>query len=287
MTKIDSTPKINTAGPEENAPDQLVRLGLYVVIVGAIIGSGSTLVFLAEQAGWTGWTAYLLPVLIDLPGFLGGRIWLRRKPTNPQTRGYARRLTLAALGASLAGNVTGHLIHAGHLPAGLALVIVAAMVAPIVLAAVLHLDALLTPTSRRLTRRTDKAAPAPAALEPTTPARPELEPSARPATRPPATSRPASSRPAAKRAEMATPAAGRKGTKKARARVLWDAARAEGRMPTAAELARAVEADDSGARGWVREWKDAEPGDRDQDAQRDEQDQDAAGEAVRIEREAA
>lgn len=255
--------KITEAGPgaDHNAPDQLVRAGLYLVIVAAIVVSGDTLIYLASQAGWTDWRAWLLPLLIDLPGFLGGRIWLRRKATNPQTRAYARRLTLAALGASLAGNVTGHLVHAGHLPAGLALVIVAAMVAPIVLAAVLHLDALLTPIGRRNSAvpAAEATAAGQAAIEPTPtrPARPDQLESGRPEPTAPRPTAAVAKRTPAK-STATGPAAGRKGTKKARARELWDAARAEGRTLTPADLVAAVDADDSGARRWVREFRNAD-----------------------------
>lgn len=287
INKTKITDRAAVPGVDHNAPDQLVRAGLYLVIVAAIVVSGDTLIYLASQAGWTDWRAWLLPLLIDLPGFLGGRIWLRRKATNPQTRAYARRLTLAALGASLAGNVTGHLVHAGHLPAGLALVIVAAMVAPIVLAAVLHLDALLTPIGRRSSTEaaTKPAAPDQAAIEatPPGPARRESLEAARPDT---AEARPAATAAKRKPAKTTTKPAVRPGSAKARARVLWDEARAEGRTPTAAELARAVGADDSGARRWVREWKDAEPADQAAPAT-DVQGTAAADAEVQAEREAA
>ncbi len=244
MTKIKTTPTKAKIGGE-NAPDPWVRAGLYVVIVAAIVVSGDTLIFLAAQAGWGGWRAWLLPVLIDLPAFLGGRIWLRRQQTSPETRSYARRLTLAALGASLAGNVSGHLVHAGHLPAGLALVIVAAMVAPIVLAAVLHLDALLSPATHRKTRADSKTDPtATLASAPTTQAaiiaKPDsasIEPT-RPAE---ATAKP-------------TPADVRPGTGKALAREVWDAARAEGRTPDGAELAAATGATRRSGNRWRQEF---------------------------------
>lgn len=130
----------------ENEPDKLVRVGLLIVGLVCVVISGDTLVHLAQRAEWDGWRAYMLPVLIDLPGFLGGRIWLRRARTSDDTRRYARGLTLAALGTSIVGNVVGHLVAAGYLTPGVALVIVTGVVAPVVLWAVLHLDALLTPT---------------------------------------------------------------------------------------------------------------------------------------------
>lgn len=246
MTKIKATPAKPARATKisgENARDPWVRAGLYVVIVAAIVVSGDTLIFLAAQAGWGGWRAWLLPVLIDLPAFLGGRIWLRRQQTSPQTRSYARRLTLAALGASLAGNVSGHLVHAGHLPAGLALVIVAAMVAPIVLAAVLHLDALLSPASLPKPRTetwTESATASTSAGPAAITAKPAPAEPARPAEAP-ATPGPAS-------AEV------KPGTGKARAREVWDAARAEGRTPDGAELADAAGATRRSGNRWRQEF---------------------------------
>jgi hypothetical protein len=134
------------AAEVENEPDKLVRWGLLVVGLACIVASGDVLVYVAHRAGWDGWRAYMLPVLIDLPGFLGGRIWLRRARTSTDTRRYARGLTLAALSVSIVGNAIGHLVKSGHLTPGVALVILTGIVAPVVLWAVLHLDALLTPT---------------------------------------------------------------------------------------------------------------------------------------------
>jgi hypothetical protein len=147
------------AAEVENEPDKLVRWGLLVVGLACIVASGDVLVYVAHRAGWDGWRAYMLPVLIDLPGFLGGRIWLRRARTSADTRRYARGLTLAALSVSIIGNAIGHLVKSDHLTPGVALVILTGIVAPVVLWAVLHLDALLTPT---VTVPVPDAAPVPA-----------------------------------------------------------------------------------------------------------------------------
>lgn len=128
-----------------NAPDPMVRFGLYVVVLACIIASGDVLVDVAHRAGWTDWRGYLLPILIDLPGFLGGRIWLRRAATTVETRVYARKLTLVTLGTSILGNAIGHLVRAGYLAPGIGMVLACSVVAPVVLWAVLRLDELLTP----------------------------------------------------------------------------------------------------------------------------------------------
>lgn len=159
----------------ENEPDRLVRWGLLVVGLACIVASGDVLVYVAHRAGWDGWRAYMLPVLIDLPGFLGGRIWLRRARTSADTRRYARGLTLAALSVSILGNAIGHLVKSNHLTPGVALVILTGIVAPVVLWAVLHLDALLTPTVAVPVR---DAAPVPAE-------KPESKPKTEKKTAPP------------------------------------------------------------------------------------------------------
>jgi hypothetical protein len=257
-TTMTTTPTAPTAPASvpgrvvDNSPDQLVRVGLYVVVLACIVASGDVLIYLAHHAGWNDWRGYLLPVLIDLPGFLGGRIWLRKKPTSPETRQYARRLTVAALGASIVGNVVGHLVKGDHVPAGIGLVIVASAIAPVVLWAVLHLDALLTPTTQPV------AAARSAGVESATrePSVPAGEPTSRavpkhtgqrskPKTRTATGSRAKSAK--------ATDVAGTEA--QAAARVLWDTAIAEGRIPSGAELARAAGVDPSMGRRWRRDWE--------------------------------
>ncbi|MFC7622466.1 hypothetical protein [Microlunatus sp. GCM10028923] len=256
---MTTTTKIKITGPAagvvegENAPDPLVRAGVYLVMVAAIVASGDTLIFLASQSGWTDWRAWLLPLLIDVPAFLGGRIWLRRRPTNPRTRTYARNLTLAGLAASLAGNVTGHLVHAGAMPAGLALVIVAAMVAPITLAAVLHLDALLAPDADREPPRQIVGPSRPETRADQDQVPPQLTDQAPPAVESAPASVdpvtvPAVVKPRRKQAKKSDP-------RKDRAWKFWQTERAEGRTPSGAELGRRFDADDSTGRGWAREFK--------------------------------
>ncbi|HEY9251593.1 MAG TPA: hypothetical protein VIP06_02960 [Nocardioides sp.] len=161
-----------------NAPDRPVRIGLYVVLGACIVASGDILVEVAHKAGWFGWRGYLLPVLIDLPGFLGGRIWLRKAATTTETRSYARKLTLSTLGVSVVGNAVGHLARAGYLSPGIAMVLACSAVAPVVLWAVLHLDALLTPdavpTRTKTKAETPVPSPAPVPSRPAEPSRPAV-----------------------------------------------------------------------------------------------------------------
>jgi hypothetical protein len=252
MTTTDSTLE---AGAVEsvNTPDRLVRAGLFVVLVACIVASGDVLIDLAHRAAWNDWRAWLLPILIDLPGFLGGRIWLRRAPTLPDTRRYAKRLTLAALGASIVGNTTGHLLKADKIDPGVALVIVCSVIAPIVLWAVLHLDALLAPADPAPAEAqvAGQSAKTSAASTPADPPAASPAPAARPAAA--STTRPAPptavNRAVGKRSAKA-PTGG-----KARARAHWDAEIAAGREPTGAELARVSDVDPSLGRRWARAWK--------------------------------
>jgi len=248
MTTIDATTAVGAESV--NTPDRLVRIGLFVVLLACIVASGDVLIDLARRAGWNDWRAWLLPILIDLPGFLGGRIWLRRAPTLPDTRRYAKRLTLATLGASIVGNTTGHLLKEGKIDPGVALVIVCSVVAPIVLWAVLHLDALLAPSAPPAPASTwpveaaleSPAEPAPAGESGPVLPRRTPRPASKPKTKP-------AKRPVAKRSGQAPT------DNELKARAHWDSETAAGREASGAELARVADVDPSMGRRWARAWK--------------------------------
>lgn len=112
---------------------------LGLVAVAAAVSSFSALHGLAVLCGF-GWTAPLLPLVVDVGAGAGTLVWLTRGPDT--ARAYGRALALTLLGLSVAGNALAHgLAAAGLRPHWLVVVAVSA-VAPAVLGAVVHLAVL-------------------------------------------------------------------------------------------------------------------------------------------------
>lgn len=121
----------------------LMWAGVVVVAGAAAVLSFTALRDLALMCGFGRRLAWLLPVAIDVGTALGSLVWLGRWTPDPARR-YARGLALALLGGSVAGNALGHGLAAyGARPHWLVVVAVSA-VAPVVLAAVVHLVVLAT-----------------------------------------------------------------------------------------------------------------------------------------------
>jgi hypothetical protein len=165
----------------DDEPDQLARVGVYLVIAVALAVSGKELVYLAQAAGWHGKVGYALPVLLDVTGAIAGRIAYRRKRTRPSTRAYAKRILYGTLIASVIGNTVSHMDRAGWYNPGPELVIVVSFVAPLAAAAMLHLTTLLSPAGRTapvaVPVQTDQTAPA-------APEKPASKPASQPDTKP-------------------------------------------------------------------------------------------------------
>jgi len=122
--------------------------GMLVAGAAAVVASASTLAALAQTAGWSSWTPWLLPAALDIGGCAGGWCWLR--PGVPdRARRFGRLVALAGAAGSLIGNAAGHLLTTGYLSAGPTLVVVVGAVPAAVLVALAHLAALLAvpPTS--------------------------------------------------------------------------------------------------------------------------------------------
>jgi hypothetical protein len=51
--------------------------GMLVAGAAAVVASASTLAALAQAAGWSSWTPWLLPAALDIGGSAGGWCWLR------------------------------------------------------------------------------------------------------------------------------------------------------------------------------------------------------------------
>lgn len=137
--------------------DWLSTIGLGLVCVAAVVASFSTLASLAAVAGWGERASWLLPVCLDALGMVATRVWL--SPTAPAAaQAFAKRIALAAIIVSIAGNAAGHLASTGHLSQGLLLVVLVGAVPPAGLAAGAHLADL-----RRKVAVVPDAAPIPAA----------------------------------------------------------------------------------------------------------------------------
>jgi len=118
-------------------------VGMSVAGTAAVVASASTLADLAQTAGWSDWTPWLLPAAVDIGGSAGGWCWLR--PGIPQrARRFGRVVALSGAAASLIGNACGHLMASGYLVAGPVLVVVVGATPAIVLVALAHLAALLS-----------------------------------------------------------------------------------------------------------------------------------------------
>jgi DNA-binding transcriptional ArsR family regulator len=116
--------------------------GMLVAGAAAVVASASTLSSLAEAAGWSSWTPWLLPAALDIGGSAGGWCWLRPDVPEPARR-FGRFVALAGANGSLIGNAAGHLMSTGYLHPGPVLVVIVGAVPAAVLVALAHLAALL------------------------------------------------------------------------------------------------------------------------------------------------
>jgi type IV secretory pathway VirB10-like protein len=122
-------------------PDQALgwRVGLVSVIpvVGALVLSFSALADLARASRIDGWLAYLWPGTLDATGVVASLIWLdNRMPAD--ARRAARRLALAAIVLSIAGNGLQHWLVAGSHQPHVTVQMGVAAVPPAVLFGMLH-----------------------------------------------------------------------------------------------------------------------------------------------------
>lgn len=256
--------------------DLIVRAGLAVVALTAIVASFDTLARLARHVGWGEYTSWLLPVCIDALALAAGRVWLSTHSTS-EARSYARRVSLSALAASVTGNAIGHLVTAeGLAPWTRVLAVAVSAVPPMALAAVGHLDALIATSARAETApATVPASPGEdAGVLAEVPSSPALEtPSAVedagvelevPST--PASPAGLPGEDAGVLAIVSRPRDIVTGTiplnaetsrtaKRDRGRNFWNGERLAGRIPTGTEVARAAGADPTMGRRWVAAWK--------------------------------
>jgi hypothetical protein len=131
-----------------------------IVATAALSASAVTLTQLAMWAGWALATAWLLPACIDALALAAGRVWLGRRYSE-KTRALARNISFAALGVSVVGNATGHIVHMeGRSVAAVVIAIAVGSVPPVALAAIGHLMTLSVLAPRRPARTATKRATA-------------------------------------------------------------------------------------------------------------------------------
>lgn len=124
-------------------PDAVSWMGIGLVALAAAILSFSALMGLAVRTGTSPYLAWLFPISIDATVLVGARVWLTGRAPG-QARKYAMVLALSAIGLTVSGNITEHVLRV-YLPVPPWQVVVAvASVAPILLGAIAHLIALLT-----------------------------------------------------------------------------------------------------------------------------------------------
>lgn len=219
-----------------NRKDPVLIVAAGIVGVASIVASFSTLMALAEFVGWQGRTTWLLPACLDALALGAGRVWLS-SAFDAEARTYARTASLAALGASVAGNAVGHIVALDNAAWWkVALAILVGAVPPVALAAVGHLVTLTTVSREVPVTVPARTVPVPAEV-PQVPVSPAPSPAPVPRTSP---------APTARRASNATG--------KAKARKAWETA-PTGSKPSGAELARVASVDASLGRRWRRDWE--------------------------------
>lgn len=171
--------------------DWWVTLGIGISAVSAAVSSFAGLRGLAVAAGWPVWLAWLLPSTIDAYGMTATRVWLAGSTGSARARRFARTNAVGAIGLSVAGNASYHLI-AVHLVAVTWTVVVAVGAVPaLVLGLVAHLavlrnqidavpvvaaDSVRTPPGREVRTVVRQSGPGPARKAvPGTPKRSEEE----------------------------------------------------------------------------------------------------------------
>lgn len=113
--------------------DRTTTVGLAAVAVSAAVLTFTTLRALAVACGFGDWLSWLLPVAVDAAGLVALRIWLQ------QGTPLAKRLSMACVGLSVAGNATQHGLAAYVLPVPWWVIVIVSAVPPAMLAAVVHL----------------------------------------------------------------------------------------------------------------------------------------------------
>lgn len=134
-----SNPSTPRARP---ARDWWVITGMTVTALSAAVSSFSGLRSLAVATGWPEALSPLFPLTVDAYAMTATRVWLSGTTRSVQARRFARWNALIAIGLSLMGNATWHLIDAHVLTITWVIVVLVAAVPPAVLGLLSHLAVL-------------------------------------------------------------------------------------------------------------------------------------------------
>jgi hypothetical protein len=114
----------------------------WVAGIAAAVASWSALDALALRAGWTWYTAPLLPLTVDAFAVAALRVWLGHATRSTRARRRARRDAVCAIAASMAGNAVLHATLAHEFRITWPVVVIVSAAPPVVLGLVSHLFAL-------------------------------------------------------------------------------------------------------------------------------------------------
>jgi Protein of unknown function (DUF2637) len=152
----------NFATPTPTRPrDWWVSAGLTITAVSALASSFNGLRSLAVLAGWATIMALLLPLTIDAYAMTATRVWLAESTVSARARRFARSNAIGAIGLSLVGNGTDHLLVSGLLPVSWIIVVAVGSVPPAVLGLVSHLAVLRTQTDVLVPAMPSRTTPVP------------------------------------------------------------------------------------------------------------------------------
>lgn len=133
----------NPTGSEPRRPrDAWVSLGMAVSAISAALTSFDGLHQLALAAGWSTFTAPLLPLTVDAFAATATRVWLAKSTGSERARSFSRACAIGAILLSLAGNAIYHLVAAQLLAVTWVIVFGAGAIPPVVLGLVAHLAVL-------------------------------------------------------------------------------------------------------------------------------------------------
>jgi hypothetical protein len=141
---------MNSPGPPTSGRrDWWVLLGMTVTALSAAISSFSGLRALAQATGWPEPLSPLLPCTIDAYAMTATRVWLARSTRSERARCFARWNALVAVGLSLIGNATWHLIAAKVIEMTWPVIVLVGAVPPAVLGLLSHLAILRSEVDNR------------------------------------------------------------------------------------------------------------------------------------------
>jgi len=161
---------VTTAAAEGKTRIQL-KVGAIYALVAIVAGvallvSGNYL-FLYGEAAQMGWLSWTLIATLDAGGIAGTLVWVL---SQGPARAWGRAIAIANLGASILGNILGHLLQAAAITNGPGLQILTGVVFPAELFAMVHLALMFRRETTPATDAEQAPASAPPVVQDTPPA---------------------------------------------------------------------------------------------------------------------